>query len=73
MGERSEAEAAETRRRWQAGLCPCCGMSLIPWPGPDGVEHMPEAIGEDVELCGRCMGNRHYIEAAEQILRELAE
>lgn len=68
-----QEEARELRRRWMAGRCPCCGGGLYSWPGPDGVEHQPEAIGEGVMMCGRCMGNEHYIETADLILKALAQ
>jgi hypothetical protein len=44
-----------TRERWQAGLCPCCGMALT--EHYDGTK--PQAIGEGVEICGRCVANEH--------------
>lgn len=62
---------ASIRRAWIAGMCPCCSGQIIAWPGPDGVEHKPEAIAEGVVFCGRCMGNHHYVEAAEIVLKAL--
>jgi hypothetical protein len=69
--EAQVSESDSIRRAWEDGKCPCCTGDLIPWPGPDGVEHEPEAIAEGVMMCGRCMGNEHYIEAAEFILSSL--
>lgn len=51
---------AGCRAYWKAGRCPCCGGKLVPWPGPDGTEHQPEAVAEGVMFCGRCIGNRHH-------------
>jgi hypothetical protein len=45
--------------RWAAGRCPCCGAALDWWTTP------PEAIGEGVMLCGRCIENKHHLAADE--------
>lgn len=46
---------SETRRRWEAGLCPCCAGDLCEWV--DGTQSA--AIGEEVLICGRCAANDH--------------
>lgn len=56
-----EEEDADTRRRFLAGLCPCCCGDIIPWPGPDGIDYEPEPVAEGVMLCGRCIGNEHHL------------
>lgn len=45
-----------TRRSWELGRCPCCGGALCEYI--DGTE--PEAIGEGVMLCGRCVAMEHH-------------
>lgn len=45
----------ETYRRWAAGLCPCCAGDI--WEHYDGTQ--PQAIGEGVMACGRCIANDH--------------
>ena len=53
------------RDHWLAGKCPCCGMSLSPWPAPGGSEVEPEAVAEGVIFCGRCIGNEHHLQPPE--------
>lgn len=48
----------ETYRRWAEGACPCCGGDLE--PDVDG--QAPAPIGEGVQMCGRCIANRHHLE-----------
>lgn len=58
----SPAEARDalyTWRLWRGGLCPCCGDDLVLWEW-DGTVYEPEAVAEEVILCGRCIGNEHY-------------
>lgn len=70
-------EAAETvRRYYQAGRCPCCGSGLYEWRNNKGDVFYPEAIGEEVLLCGRCIANEHQIrppEVVQWILQSLAK
>jgi hypothetical protein len=48
----------ETYRRWSDGWCPCCAGDIDEWI--DGTQ--PQAIGEGVMLCGRCIANEHHLE-----------
>lgn len=50
----------DVRTRWLAGLCPCCGAGICGWDHTYRDESFePEAIGEGVVICGRCVGNQH--------------
>lgn len=50
----------ETRERWLAGLCLCCGGEMGSWDHPYLDEHYePSMIAEGVMLCGRCTGCQH--------------
>lgn len=68
----TEKEAADTRRVWLAGLCPCCSSELYPWPDRDGNEVEPETVAEEVVFCGRCILNRHH-EYPEGVLEAILE
>ncbi len=57
--------AADTYRRWAAGLCPCCGAELDWWRDIE-----PQAIGEGVMVCGRCVDNEHGIRPEEAEMRD---
>ena len=54
-GNRVSSDLDGTWERWRAGLCPCCGMAVI--EHCDGT--MPQALGEGVLICGRCVANEH--------------
>jgi hypothetical protein len=60
---------SDARARWLAGKCPCCGMEIEEWY--DGTE--PEALGEGVSICGRCVANQHMTDpdVLEAMLRSL--
>lgn len=45
----------ETYQRWAAGLCPCCAGDVCEYY--DATQ--PQAIGEGVMVCGRCVANEH--------------
>jgi hypothetical protein len=53
-----DSELAGCRSSWLAGMCPCCGSEICGWEW-NGAVHEPQAIAEDVLLCGRCAGNQH--------------
>ena len=53
-------------RTWAAGRCPCCQSDLVEWI--DGTP--PGAIGEGVEICGRCIANEHMLREGEEAARE---
>ena len=53
----------DTYRRWARGDCPCCGAALDWWP-----DVAPEAIGEGVMICGRCVENDHMRLDGEDVL-----
>lgn len=55
----TEEDAEHARRYHRAGLCPCCGSKLGEWTDNDYEVIEPQAIGEGVVLCGRCIGNKH--------------
>jgi CO dehydrogenase/acetyl-CoA synthase alpha subunit len=51
----------EERKRWEAGLCPCCAGDICEWTATyDGTVYEPEPIAEGVMMCGRCIGNEHH-------------
>lgn len=59
--EEEKAEMAEDMRRLhRAGLCPCCGSEIGEWIDVNREVVEPQAIGEGVALCGRCIGNDHH-------------
>lgn len=62
----------ETWKRWKAGLCPCCGETIDEYV--DGTK--PQAIGEGVTVCGRCVamdhGNAYGIDVWALILEAIA-
>ena len=49
----------ETYQRWSDGVCPCCGGDIDEWI--DGTQ--PQAIGEGVMICGRCIAYDHMSSA----------
>lgn len=55
-----EEMAEDARKLYRAGLCPCCGSELGEWTDNDYEVIEPQAIGEGVMLCGRCIGNKHH-------------
>jgi hypothetical protein len=57
-------ESSDPRSRWLAGLCPCCGTDLT--EHVDGTQ--PEAIGEGVTICGRCVANDHMRDGFRELL-----
>lgn len=60
MAVTDSRDFAGARARWLAARCPCCGGEICGWDHPYRDEAFePEAIGEDVMLCGRCIGNEH--------------
>lgn len=63
------------RKAFDRGMCPCCCSPLFGWTGNDGEEHEPEPIAEGVEICGRCVGNKHCDDspAGQSTLRYILE
>ena len=51
----------QTYQMWRRGICPCCSCDLAEdwWEDQDGKRTAPKAIGEGVQICGRCIANNH--------------
>lgn len=52
---------SDSYARWADGKCPCCASEICDWEW-DGQVYEPQAIGEGVMMCGRCIGNNHHEE-----------
>ncbi len=63
-------DAADARRYWAAGRCPCCGSADF----DNYPDHEPIAIGEGVRICAWCVYRQHDADdVAPALLRALAE
>jgi hypothetical protein len=59
------------RRRWLAGVCPCCGAAEFDNWTEDGPG--PAWIGEGVRICGWCVHRGHDAgDITAEILRQCA-
>lgn len=53
----TDDDAYECWRRWQSGVCVCCGMWRPDEISTTGVE--PETIAEGIMICGFCVEGKH--------------
>lgn len=57
-------------RKWQRGVCPCCGTDLDWW---DGMGTEAAVVAELVKFCGRCIENHHHLDSSgEAMIRAIA-